>query len=526
MRNLSSLLNNSNNYQHFFNNSNINIKQSQRFFHLTRKLNQSINDPYNTLGIDKNATSSQIKKAYYKLAKKYHPDINKEPNAEKKFHDLQNAYEILSDDNKRQQYDQFGSAAFNQDGSMGNGQANGQYQGGFNPFYNASNMNGSTNNPFSDFGGINFEDLFGAAFNQNNNNPNANPFHSRSQRQNQNIYREFKGDSTTVNYKISFKDAIFGKSNVKLNFNALDPCNTCHGSGLHEGAKRHTCKGCQGTGTKVHIRGGFQMMSTCNECGGEGTTIDPKDNCSTCHGNGVQYHKNKSINVDLPHGLQNGDVIRVPGKGSYPDIAIDSKVNPNIKLTRGDILINIIVDKDPRFEVKNKYEIWYQMDIPITTAALGGTVTIPTVDGQMIRLKVSPGTQDDDVITIPNMGVPKSDILQRRGPMKVKYNILMRKPSSKAEKCLWEALADITNDTTAKRSDDHINIFNVKEKSSEFSSKDKINNDSTEDKVKDETNAKKVENGNNNKNPDEPSTLSKLESFISNTFKKIKGDKS
>ncbi|CCF57308.1 hypothetical protein KAFR_0C03160 [Kazachstania africana CBS 2517] len=463
-------------------------------FHTTNLiLNNKIKDPYKTLGINSNASQSDIKKAYYKLAKKYHPDINKEENAEAKFHDLQNAYEILSDEQKRKQYDQFGPSAFD---------PNINTSGNSNPFTSDPFGFGTTNNPFSDFGGINFEDLFGNAFKQQHSNNTSNS--------NRNFFREFKGDTIHLNYNLNFKDSVFGKKNVKLNFNSFDPCNTCNGSGLKHNAHKSTCQTCNGTGTRVHIRGGFQMMSTCNDCNGEGTKIDPNDYCNHCHGDGVEFKRNKEITVDLPNALQDGDVIRVSNKGSYPQMAMDPDLinNNNVRMTRGDILIKINVINDTKFKIRDKYDIWYTMEIPITTAALGGIVTIPSIDGTNVRLRVSPGTQNDQIISIPNMGVPRSNIFSRstnttnRGNMKVQYKIIIKKPQSQAEKCLWEALADITNDTTAKKSNTNSTT------STQTSTKHNTQTSNTTEY-----------------NPDEPSALGRLEKFISNTFKKIKGEK-
>ncbi|CAB4252440.1 similar to Saccharomyces cerevisiae YFL016C MDJ1 Co-chaperone that stimulates the ATPase activity of the HSP70 protein Ssc1p [Maudiozyma barnettii] len=471
-------------------------------FHSSSIQRQSIKDPYKALGLNSKASQSEIKKAYYKLAKKYHPDINKEQDAEKKFHDLQNAYEILSDETKRKQYDQFGAAAF--DPNFANSQG---HPGGFGGFGGGG---GAAGNPFGDFGGINFEDLFGAAFSGRNGGAGnaGNPFGNAGGANRMNMFREYKGDSIHVSCKLDFKDAVFGKKNVKLTFNSFDQCHTCHGSGMKSGAAKETCQSCHGSGTKVHIRGGFQMMSTCNECQGEGSTVKAEDVCHSCHGDGVEFKHNKTINVDLPNGLQDGDAIRISSQGSYPQMAVDPEMAKNVRMTRGDIIVTIHVDKDPKFSIKNKYDIWYQMDIPITTAALGGTVEIPTVDGTKIRLKVQAGTQHDEVISIPNMGVPRPGMLGQggRGHMKVQYRIVMKKPQSKAEKCLWEALADVTHDSMAKRTM-NITLDGINGNQSNSSGSTKNNS------------------GNAASNPDEPNALSRLEKFISGAFKKIKGDK-
>ena len=306
------------------------------------------------------------------------------------------------------------------------------------------------------------------------------------------MFREYKGDSVEVIHRMKFKDAVFGAKNANLQFSVLDPCGVCHGSGLKKNAQSSTCPSCHGTGTTVHVRGGFQMASTCNQCGGEGTTVRPEDVCSKCHGEGVELNSQRSISVDLPQGLQDGDVVRVPGQGSYPHLAVDPKMKNSVKLHRGDVLVRIRVDKDSRFSIRNKTDIWFTKEIPITTAALGGQVTIPTVDDTQIRLKVQPGTQHDQVISIPNMGVPR--IGGERGAMKVQYKIVIKKPQSKAEKCLWEALADVTNDQAARRTE------------TTSHSPESTNSTATT-------------------NPDNPSALGRLEKFISNTFNKIKGDK-
>lgn len=413
-----------------------------RLFHVSSKLLDELKDPYSTLGVSNSATSSEIKKAYYKLAKKYHPDINKAADAQKKFHDLQNAYEILSDDSKRQQWDQYGPAAFSQ-GDAGPSGAGGGAEGfgGFGGF-----GGGGFGGAGGGFGGINFEDLFGAAFGGGAGGAGGAGGRSRGS-----MYREYQGSPIEISHRISFKDSVFGTKNVNLKYSAYDPCNTCDGSGLKPGASRSTCPGCSGTGTRVHVRAGFQMASTCNQCGGEGSVLRDADTCQTCHGEGAKLDKNHELKVDLPHGLQDGDVIRISGKGSYPNIAVDPAMKDTVRLSRGDLLLRIRVDKDPRFQIKNKYDIWFTQDIPITTAALGGVVTIPTVDGEQVRLKVSPGTQHHDVVSIPQKGVPRGSF-GTRGDMKVQYRVVIKKPQSQAEKCLWEALADISGDSSAKRS--------------------------------------------------------------------------
>lgn len=446
-------------------------------------------DPYNVLGVKNDASASEIKKAYYKLAKTYHPDINKKDGADKKFQDITEAYEILSDEEKRKQFDMYGSAAF--DGGAGaGGPGAGGYSQGFNPFAGAGNPFGGAGagNPF---GGINFEDLFGGAF-------GGGGATGRGRMRMEDI----KGDNIRVIHKISFKDAVFGVKNVELKFQALDQCNTCSGTGLQSGKHPVDCSACHGTGTILHVRSGFQMASTCNHCGGSGKVVDNKDYCKSCHGDGTTVNVAKKIVVDLPCGLHNGDTIRISGVGSMPDVRFDPET---MRLRRGDVLLQVMVDKDERFEMDQK-NIIFKQSIPITTAILGGTVIIPTVDGKQIRIRVPQGTQPGDVITIPDMGVPrKTNNLNNRGDMKVRFKVQINKPKSEAELCLLEALADVTNDQNAKRT---LSTNNNNDNNSSGNNDSEANKNSN---IEDKTNV-------------HPSTLAKIEGFISKAFKKIKGE--
>ncbi|ONH69983.1 DnaJ 1, mitochondrial [Cyberlindnera fabianii] len=389
-------------------------------------------DPYKVLGVDKAASASDIKKAYYKLAKKYHPDINKEEGAEKKFHDIQGAYEILSDAEKKQQYDQFGAAAFD---ASGNPQGSPFGQG--NPFGQGSPFGGGGFQ--GGFGGINFEDLFGGAFGGSARGGRRGAGSSYVQ--------EFQGDNVEVLKQLSFKESLFGVQNAKVDYQVWDTCGTCHASGLKPGAKKSTCSACGGTGATNHyLQGGFQMSSQCMNCGGSGVTINASDACTTCHGEGV-VSSQKTTEVDLPPGLAQGMKLRVSGEGDAPR----ATSGPGVKLYKGDLIIRLAVKDDPRFK-RDGINIIYNAEIPYTTAALGGTVEVPTVDGPTVRIRVPSGTETGTKVSISNKGFPVRNKLDHRGNLDVVFKVKIPKPTTPAQKALLEALADQLEDPQAKRS--------------------------------------------------------------------------
>ncbi|ODV80217.1 DnaJ-domain-containing protein, partial [Suhomyces tanzawaensis NRRL Y-17324] len=390
-------------------------------------------DPYQTLGVDKGADQKDIKKAYYQLVKKFHPDVNKEKDAEKKFHKIQESYELLSDKEKRAQYDQFGSSAFD-----ANGNAN-PFAGGGNPFGGAGG-----GNPFGGAGGgqgfgFNFEDLFTEAFGGGGRGGG---------RGRGSFVTEHVGDNIEVLKSITFKEAIFGKK-VSINYKAVDKCNTCKGSGLKTGKKRKTCGTCHGTGQSTHVLGGFHMASTCTSCGGSGVTIDKADQCNTCHGHGVEEVP-KTTSVDLPCGIEDGTRLRVPGAGDSPFVAQD-EYN---RVRNGDLIIRVNVAKDPVF-LRSGNNIVVKQDILMTTAALGGEIVVPTIDGQNIKLKLRSGVQNGRKMTIPDKGVPIGRNLNNRGDLEVVLNVKTLVPETPIQTALLEALADAYNDKNAKRTDAH-----------------------------------------------------------------------
>lgn len=413
-------------------------KPITRSFHSSRVIAIDF-DPYKTLGVEKSADDKQIKKAYYDLVKKYHPDVNKEKDAEKRFHKIQESYELLRDKEKRAQYDRFGAAAFD-----ANGNANPYAGQGGNPFA------GQGGNPFGGFGGsaqgnpfsgmrFDFEDLFREAF--------AGGRGSSGGRGGGRTYvTEHVGDNIEVLKSIPFKDSIFG-TKLTINYKAVDSCTSCSGSGLKSGAKKKTCPTCHGTGQTTHIMGGFHMSSTCPSCQGSGVNIAKEDECGTCHGHGVQEIP-KSQTVEIPPGVSDGSRIRIPGAGDSPLVTKDAYN----QLVNGDLIIRINVQKDPVF-TRNKNDLVITKEIMMTTAALGGEIVVPTLDGQQIKLKIRPGVQNGRKLTIPEKGVPINRNMNNRGNLEVVLNVKTLIPETPTQKALLEALADTFNDKNARRTD-------------------------------------------------------------------------
>ncbi|CAH2354481.1 dnaJ homolog 1, mitochondrial [[Candida] railenensis] len=394
-------------------------------------------DPYQTLGVEKSSSAKDIKKAYHQLVKKYHPDVNKEKDAEKRFHKIQESYELLSDKEKRSQYDQFGASAFDANGNS-NPYAGNPFGGGGNPFGGAGSHGGG--NPFGGMG-FDFEDLFKQAFNGGAGGAGGGAG-------GRGFVTEHVGDNIEVLKTISFKEAIFG-TKVQVNYKAVDSCGTCSGSGMKKGKSKTTCPQCHGSGQTTHVMGGFHMASTCQTCHGTGVQISKEDSCDSCHGNGVEESA-KSTSVDLPPGIMDGSRLRVPGAGDAPFITKD----PYNQTRNGDLIIRVHVSKDPVF-TRSANNLVIQKEIPMTAAALGGEIVVPTIDGEQVKLKIRPGVQNGRKLTIPDKGVPINRNINNRGDMEIVLGVKTLVPETPVQTALLEALADAFNDTEAKRTDAH-----------------------------------------------------------------------
>ncbi|AEO55471.1 hypothetical protein MYCTH_2299335 [Thermothelomyces thermophilus ATCC 42464] len=411
-------------------------------FHTTRPLLATPRDPYGVLGVSKNASAAEIKKAYYGLAKKYHPDTNKDPTAKDKFAEIQSAYEILSDPKKREQFDQFGAAGF--------GPSSGPSPGGGSPF--------GAGHPFSGFGGsggfganINFDDIFSAF------TGGAHPFGGRAGRGAGGPFQTeiMEGEDVEVQVTVSFMEAAKGTSKTITTL-PLVTCRTCSGSGLKQGTRRSQCGACNGTGTRVHfVSGGFQMASTCSACGGSGSSIPRGSECRSCQGDGV-VRERKTITVDIPAGIEDGMRLRVNGAGDAPPTG--RAASENVRATNGDLYVFVKVARDPQF-TRQGSDILYTATIPFTTAVLGGEVTIPTLDGDA-RVRVSTGTNTGDKLTLAGKGMPKLNGRRgRMGDLKVEFRVAMPKYLTSNQRALVEMLADEMGDKSAKR------IMNLHKKS-------------------------------------------------------------
>lgn len=319
-------------------------------------------DYYEVLGVDRGADDATLKKAYRQLAKKYHPDMNPgDAEAEKKFKEATEAYGVLSDQDKRRTYDQFGHAAFEQGGG-------GAGAGGFGGF----DFNGDMGDIFGDI----FGDLFGGG---------------RSRRANNG---PMKGASLRARINITFEEAVFG-CDKEIEINLKETCNTCHGNGAKPGTSPETCPNCQGSGqvTKVQqtMFGMMQNVTTCPTCHGSGKVI--KEKCPSCNGNGYKPER-KKIQINVPAGIDNGQSIRISGKGEP-----GANGGP-----RGDLLVEVNVARHPIFQ-RQDMQIFSTAPITFAQAALGGEVRISTVDGD-VMYDVKPGTQTDTKIRLKGKGVP------------------------------------------------------------------------------------------------------------------------
>lgn len=313
-------------------------------------------DYYEVLGVEKNADDAAIKKAYRVLAKKYHPDMNPgDTEAEKKFKEASEAYAILSDPEKRRQYDQYGHAAF--DGAAG--------AGGFD----FNNM---------DFGDI-FGDLFGGMFGGGSRRANNGPM---------------KGSNVRTSVRVSFEEACFGVDK-EIELTLKDECKTCRGTGAKPGTTKETCSKCGGKGQVVFTSQSFfgtvRNVQTCPDCGGSGKII--KEKCPDCHGSGYIANR-KKIQVTIPAGIDDGQSIRIRDKGEP-----GTNGGP-----RGDLLVEVLVQRHPIFQ-RQDYNIFSTVPISYAVAALGGEVLIDTIDGR-VAYEVKAGTQTDTKVRLKGKGVP------------------------------------------------------------------------------------------------------------------------
>ena len=322
-------------------------------------------DYYEVLGISKTADDAEIKKAYRVLAKKYHPDMNPgDAEAEKKFKEASEAYAVLSDPEKRRQYDQFGHAAFEGGGA-----------GGFD--FNSAD--------FGDIFGDIFGDFFGGGRRRGANNG------------------PMKGANIRTSVRITFEEAVFGVSK-EIELTLKDECATCHGTGAKPGTSPETCTKCGGKGQVVFTQQSFfgtvRNVQTCPECNGTGKVI--KEKCPDCHGTGYIANR-KKIQVSIPAGIDNGQSVRIRDKGEP-----GTNGGP-----RGDLLVEVIVARHPIFQ-RQDYNIFSTIPISYAVAALGGDVIVDTVDGKVIY-EVKPGTQTGTKVRLKGKGVPSLRNKEVRG---------------------------------------------------------------------------------------------------------------
>ena len=364
-------------------------------------------DYYEVLGVSKGASEDELKKAFRKLAKQYHPDLHPgDKEAEEKFKEVNEAYEVLSDADKRARYDQFGHAGV--DPSYGGGAGAGGFGG------------------FGDMGDI-FDSIFGG-FGGFGGGRRANPNAPR------------RGEDVKASVIIDFMEACKGKS-VNIKVNRAEKCTACGGSGAEAGSSPKTCPDCNGTGSvRITQRtpfGNIAQTTTCNRCRGKGKIVD--NPCRVCGGVG-RVRSTVEKTVDVPAGIDDGQTLRVSGEGNG-----GYNGGPN-----GDLHINVTVRPDPLFE-RDGYDVWTDIPLTYTQATLGDEITVPTVDGK-VTYKVPEGTQTGTVFRLRGKGIKKIN-RPDHGDHYVRVNIEVPKNLTKEQKVkLKEFEQSLSDKNYAKRS--------------------------------------------------------------------------
>jgi molecular chaperone DnaJ len=383
----------------------------KRAFHASASLAAPPKDPYQVLGVKKDASPAEIKKTYFALARKYHPDTNPDKGAQEKFVEIQEAYDILKDEKKKAAYDQYGAAS-QQPGFDPNAFARNPFSGGASGFGGFGDFSEA-------FGGSSgqgdlFSQLFGGAF-----GGRARSGFSQSTR----------GADIEARINVSFLDACKGTT-LSVNVNALSTCSTCAGTGLRHGAKRAPCGSCNGTGTKTFvIDSGFQMASTCGTCLGSGSTIPRGSQCVDCGGQGYVRTK-KSIKVDIPPGVEDGMTIRIPNAGDAPLSG---------KGSHGDLLVRVNVAPSKVFR-RQGANLHHEVRIPLHTALLGGRVRVPTLDGN-VDVRVPNGTQHGEEMVLRSHGVP-SVFGGDKGDLFISFSVQLPRSLTKRQREILEQYAD------------------------------------------------------------------------------------
>ena len=345
-------------------------------------------DYYEVLGVSKSASQDEIKSAFRKLAKKYHPDVSKEENAAEKFKEAQEAYAVLSDEQKRKQYDQFGHAAFEQGGMGG--------AGGY------------------DFSGFDFSDIFGDLFGGGFGNFSSYGNNTRAR----------KGRDSIMNMTLTFDEAIFGCTKT-VTIDMSEKCDSCNGKGGHD---EHSCKKCRGTGKVTAEQrtmfGTFMTTTTCPDCNGKGKSYDKI--CNVCHGNG-KVKKTVKKDIKIPAGVNTGNQLRIAGAG-------EEGINggPN-----GDVYIEFTVKRHPIFN-RDGDDIILELPLTITEAVFGCKKEIPTIHGN-VKLTIPSGAETGDKQRLRGKGVNGINSFSK-GDMYVIFHVVTPKKLSREQKKLFEQL--------------------------------------------------------------------------------------